>query len=308
MDTKQILTFITLAETSNYIKAADRLNYAPSTLAKHIRSLEEELGTKLVEHRENRIRLTREGERFYAYAQKMMETYWEAMEKVADPACLTGGVRIAGGEPIVGFSLSPFLLDFSNQYPKVSVNVQMICCARVPAWLRGREVDMGYIYEMEQLEDDVFERVSLYNEPVWLVTTPGNPLAEREQVCYQDLQDQKFAFTYDDCCFTMAFRDRMRQRGIAPASELFLGSVSAVINSVTQSDRIALIPHSILPHIPGASGLVRLNWVDEPLRSWVQIVYDKNRHLSHVEKEMIRQARQYAAALVEQDGEGQLHA
>ena len=83
MDTKQILTFITLAETSNYIKAADRLNYAPSTLAKHIRSLEEELGTKLVEHRENRIRLTREGERFYAYAQKMMETYWEAMEKVA---------------------------------------------------------------------------------------------------------------------------------------------------------------------------------------------------------------------------------
>ena len=79
MDTKQILTFITLAETSNYIKAADRLNYAPSTLAKHIRSLEEELGTKLVEHRENRIRLTREGERFYAYAQKMMETYWEAM-------------------------------------------------------------------------------------------------------------------------------------------------------------------------------------------------------------------------------------
>ena len=53
---------------------------------------------------------------------------------------------------------------------------------------------------------------------------------------------------------------------------------------------------------------MRLNWVDEPLRSWVQIVYDKNRHLSHVEKEMIRQARQYAAALAEQYGEGQLHA
>ena len=32
MDTKQILTFITLAETSNYIKAADRLNYAPLSL------------------------------------------------------------------------------------------------------------------------------------------------------------------------------------------------------------------------------------------------------------------------------------
>ena len=84
MDTKQILTFITLAETSNYIKAADRLNYAPSTLAKHIRCLEEELGTKLVEHRDNRIRLTLEGERFCGYAQKLLETYWEAMEKVAD--------------------------------------------------------------------------------------------------------------------------------------------------------------------------------------------------------------------------------
>ena len=43
MDTKQLTTFVTLAEVNNYIKAADRLNYAPSTLAKHIHSLEQEL-------------------------------------------------------------------------------------------------------------------------------------------------------------------------------------------------------------------------------------------------------------------------
>ena len=33
MDTKQLTTFVTLVEVKNYIKAADRLNYAPSTLA-----------------------------------------------------------------------------------------------------------------------------------------------------------------------------------------------------------------------------------------------------------------------------------
>lgn len=307
MDTKQLTTFVTLAKLNNYIKASERLNYAPSTLAKHIRSLEEELGVKLVEHRDNKIRLTPDGQRFYGYAEKMLETYWEAAEEFLGSGSLSGSIRIAGGEPIVGFSLSRFFLNFSTQYPKVAVNVQMVCCARVPAWIRSREVDIGYIHEMERLKSDVYESIPLYNEPICLVTTAQNPLASCKKVSYQDLKGQKFAFTYDDCCFTMAFRDRMRREGILPASELFLGSVSAVLGSVFQDDRIALIPYSAVPQLQN-DRLARLSWEDDPIRPWVQILYDRNRRLSPVEKELIRQARIYAEELIEKDTDCQIYA
>ena len=44
MDIKQLLTMITLSQTLNYQKAAEQLQYAPSTLFKHIQMLEQEVG------------------------------------------------------------------------------------------------------------------------------------------------------------------------------------------------------------------------------------------------------------------------
>lgn len=307
MDTKQLTTFITLAELGNYMRAADRLNYAPSTLAKHIHSLEEELGVKLVERRDNRIFLTPDGDRFYGYARRMLEIYWDAEEAFADRDNLDGSIHIAGGEPIVGYSMSDHFLAFSSRYPKVEVNVQMTCCARIPAWLRAREIDIGYIHEMEPVESDQYESVPLYNEPICLLTTRRNPLADRSGVGYGDLTGQKFAFTYDDCCFTMAFRERMRREGVLPHSELFLGSVSAVLRSVAAGDRIALVPYTSLPHLRD-KGLVCLPWRDEPLRAWVQILYEHNRRLNLAEREIVGCARRFAQDLIEQDQDGQLFA
>ena len=51
MDIKQLITFRTLAQEKNYMKTSEKLSYAPSTLAKHIRSLEDELQVQLVEYR-----------------------------------------------------------------------------------------------------------------------------------------------------------------------------------------------------------------------------------------------------------------
>lgn len=307
MDTKQLTTFVTLAEVNNYIKAADRLNYAPSTLAKHIHSLEEELGVKLVEYRESKILLTSDGQRFYAYATRMLDTYWDAAEEFSSLGGVRGVIHIAGGEPIVGFSLARLFLDFSTQYPEVSVNVQTTCCARVPAWIRGHEVDMGYIHEMELVQNDTYTSVPLFSEPICFVTTAKNKLAKKAGIFYRDLAGEKFAFTYDNCCFTAAFRERMRKEGVVPASELFLGSVSAVTRSVLQDDRIALIPYSALPHLR-LEGLVCLDWRDEPIRPWVQILYDRNRRLNPAEKELIRQAQRFAEDLITEDEDSQIYA
>ena len=307
MDTKQLTTFVTLAEVNNYIKAADRLSYAPSTLAKHIRSLEEELGIKLVEYRGNKIHLTADGQRFYSYATRMLDTYWEAAEEFSNLGGMQGGIRIGGGEPIVGFSLARLFLDFSTRYPEVSLNIQTTSCARVPSWIRGKEVDMGYIHEMSPIENEAYVSVPLFNEPVCFLTTLKNRLAKKRGVTYRDFQDQKFAFTYDNCCFTAAFRERMRKEGITASSELFLGSVSAVTQSVFQDDRIALIPYSAVPQLQG-EGLVCLDWQDESIRPWVQILYERNRRLSPAEKELIRQAQRFAEELIAEDEEGQIYA
>ena len=70
METKQLLTFITLAETLNYPRAAERLQYAPSSLHRHIELLEEELGAPLFDKAGKRLVLTEEGRRLLPEADE----------------------------------------------------------------------------------------------------------------------------------------------------------------------------------------------------------------------------------------------
>lgn len=71
MDTKQLLTMITLSQTLNYQKAAEQLQYAPSTLFKHIQMLEQEVGAPLFRKTGRQMALTRRAKRFWC-----MPTAW----------------------------------------------------------------------------------------------------------------------------------------------------------------------------------------------------------------------------------------
>ena len=75
MDTKQLRTFVVLAKEKNYIKASEILNYAPSTLAKHIHALEAEFSTTFVHFQNGAICLTKDGEIFLPYAKEMLKMY-----------------------------------------------------------------------------------------------------------------------------------------------------------------------------------------------------------------------------------------
>lgn len=51
MEFRTLQTFQVVAEELNFTKAAIKLNYSQPTVTKHIRSLEEHLGTILLEKR-----------------------------------------------------------------------------------------------------------------------------------------------------------------------------------------------------------------------------------------------------------------
>ena len=82
MNIKELRTFLTLCETLHYPKAAQRLSYAPSTLNKHVQSLEQELGVALFSKEGRHLEITPQGAAFRPHAQKLLEDYDSAMQSV----------------------------------------------------------------------------------------------------------------------------------------------------------------------------------------------------------------------------------
>jgi DNA-binding transcriptional LysR family regulator len=293
METKQLVTFVTLAKEKSYQKASLILNYAPSTLAKHIRGLEEELHVKLAERDGTRIELTGEGKKFLPHAEELLKYYNVMLKDFSIAPEKSREIRIAGGEPLVGYSFSDTLLEFFKENPSTRASVEMICCSDIPQMILDNEVDVGYIHDMNILKPTSLDVVPFYREEVCLVTTPENPLADKPQVTYSDLNGKDFALTYGDCSFCAEFLRRMSRNGVVPKSELLLGSYVSVLNSVRCDNRITLIPSTALPRVL-ADGFVRLNWVDEPLLPWVQLLFSTERAVTGTQEELISRTRRVA--------------
>ena len=72
MEIEQLRVFLTLAETKNFTRAAERLFVSHSTVSRSRSALEDELGVRLVE-RDNRVLgLTAAGERLYERAGELV--------------------------------------------------------------------------------------------------------------------------------------------------------------------------------------------------------------------------------------------
>jgi molybdenum-dependent DNA-binding transcriptional regulator ModE len=75
MEMRHLKTFKVITETGGFTRAAEVLGYAQSSVTAHIKALEAELGTPLLDRIGKRVILTQAGERLLPYANEVLRIY-----------------------------------------------------------------------------------------------------------------------------------------------------------------------------------------------------------------------------------------
>ena len=88
MEIRNILTFLKVAGTQNFSKAAEQLGYSQSAVTIQIQQLEKELGTQLFERIGKRVYLTKKGRSLLAMQVRSMRVTNEAID-----ICRGRGIR-----------------------------------------------------------------------------------------------------------------------------------------------------------------------------------------------------------------------
>ena len=73
MEINYLKEFVVLAQTGNFMEAADILYVSQSTLSKHIKSMELELGVPLFDRTTRKVTISKFGELLLPYAQQIAE-------------------------------------------------------------------------------------------------------------------------------------------------------------------------------------------------------------------------------------------
>ena len=301
MDIKQLLTMITLSQTFNYQKAAEQLQYAPSTLFKHIQMLEQEVGAPLFGKTGRQLRLTPQGKAFLVHAKRMVEEYYLALDSVCAEEKLEGTITVGGCEINTAYSLLSLFEGFSRSHAEVRLNMMTSHNAGVPALIRGDMLDVGFFYTTRAGAVSGLRTIPLYREPVYLMVAWDHPMAHKKKLKYEDLTGMPFVYPHDTCCFVGEFLPLMEQMGIHLGKITFLGGVQLVMERARQEGAMTLVPHRASRQYAEVYGMVKLDLDEEPIWAWENIVYKNYETLKPPARALARYCAVYASDLTKKD-------
>ncbi len=118
--------FLAVAGAGSFAAAADRLELSRAVVSKHIKHLEERVGTRLLERTTRRVALTELGRAFYERAQRAVGELDEAMlEAGQSTAAPRGRIRITSALSFGLRHLSHAISAYLSRYPEVKIELEL---------------------------------------------------------------------------------------------------------------------------------------------------------------------------------------
>ena len=122
IDIDQLRTFIAIAETGSFTKAAEVVHKTQSAVSMQMKRLEERLNKPIFARDGRASKLTDDGERLLDYARRIVKLNLEALAAFSGPE-LSGRVRLGVPDDYADRYLPEIMARFSRSYPGVELTV-----------------------------------------------------------------------------------------------------------------------------------------------------------------------------------------
>jgi LysR family nitrogen assimilation transcriptional regulator len=170
-DLRQLRTFVEIAESGSFSRAADRLNTAQPALTRQMRLLEETLETRLFDRHSRGADLTEDGSAFLPRARGILREADRTLEEFqARAGTVSGPVALAVAPAMTGFLLGGLIGGYRRDFPGVRVEIVEGFTGFIEEWLIAGRVDLALLYDPRP--DPRIRREALAQERLYAVGSP----------------------------------------------------------------------------------------------------------------------------------------
>jgi DNA-binding transcriptional LysR family regulator len=250
MEIRHLRYFSALAEQLHFTKAALLLNIAQPALSHQIKQLEEELGTRLVERTNRRVRLTSAGELFLARAVRILEQVDQAVLETTRVGQGEAGNLIIGVVSTAVCSVLPELLRrLQREAPRICVDIREMEPAEQVEALRRESIDIGLLFL--SIQDPEFDSVLVSKERLIMALPTGHSAAAMEKVRLSNLETETFLIPRRQpvAGFHEVVLETLRAGGIASPRLQPTRLLQTAVFLVAGRLGIALVPESFRRHL-----------------------------------------------------------
>ncbi|KAB7615965.1 LysR family transcriptional regulator [Amylibacter sp. SFDW26] len=143
---KQLEAFIWVADLGSFRGAADRLNTTQPNISSRISALETNLNVILMERDAGSVRLTTKGQHLLIHARQVIREAESFIEAADNTSLFDGVLRLGVTEMVVHTWLNDFLKALNDQFPKISVELNVDLSINLEKELSERSLDLALQY------------------------------------------------------------------------------------------------------------------------------------------------------------------
>jgi DNA-binding transcriptional LysR family regulator len=190
MDLNQLRCFVAVADELHFGRAAQRLGLLPSALGRHIRLLEEDLGTRLLSRTTRAVSVTDDGATLLDKARDLLSTAEELSSAFRQRGRQRATILRLGAIDTAATGLVPMLLhDFRRRHPAIRVQLLEDKTVRLlPRLLSGR-LDLAFVRPPEHPSKQL-EFLPMFDETAVVAMPARHRLVKRRRLSVAALRDE----------------------------------------------------------------------------------------------------------------------
>lgn len=275
---RELECFAAVAEELSFTRAAGRLRLAQPPLSRHVRTLEEKLGTALFDRSGRKVSLTPAGAVFYDEIRGVLPQLARAGEATRRfVRGQTTRLRLGFVSAVLSPELVATLRRFRAQHPSVQLVMQDCPPAEQLALLDGGGLDGGFVGVAPAEKHPGIQFTVWRREALSAFVPFEHPLSRRKELEVKELSSEALVAVSGEAApsFAAHIRDLCRSAGFRPRIVAESARAQAVAVMVAAGAGIALLPESLARVVGDGAAVI-------PLRRVKPITHVFARRAGHV--------------------------
>jgi DNA-binding transcriptional LysR family regulator len=297
MEIKQLEAFTCVARTRSFSKAAEKMYVSQPTVSSSISSLEKDLNVQLLVRNNKEVTLTKAGQDFLIYAQKILAIKDQALNSInGDDRNMLASIDIISSTIPAQHLLPEIIASFHKQWPNILFRVDQASSQQVERKMSDFRFDFGMVGTMP--DDGRFIHCPVYDDELVLVTankTPESPEMIREG--FADFIKRVTFIAREPGSGTRAEVESLLTRlGVDPKTlrvGAYFADAHSILLAVSRGMGASLIPKVAAAMYVEAGLLQAVEMRNSLFRRQIHLLYNKERWLSPVQKAFADYAGQF---------------
>lgn len=278
MELRQLQTFLAIKSAGSFASAAQQLGYTQPTLTSHIQALEKELNIKLFDRLGHHIRLTRKGEEFVLYAERILKLVAEAADTISEKA-VCSKIIIGASETFSVVRLPSLLKEFRKEFPAVEIELKFGDIAKFYDDLKNNTIDLAVILT-DKVPYPQLDTQILCPEPMSLIAAADHPLTRHASIEVANFMSEDFIVTQEGCAYRTFIENLLQTNDIKPRSFMKVKNIEAIKQFVISGLGLAILPQIYVEKEARAGLLAELPWSGPAFNMSTQLIYHKDKWFS----------------------------